>query len=518
MSASYTAATRALGACAAALAFSPATQAQSPATTLDDVVVTSVRTTEPLRVVTDPTRPRQPLPAHDGGDYLKAIPGFSLIRKGGTSGDPVFRGMAASRMNMSVDGEQLLGGCGMRMDPPTAYVFPETFDRVVVVKGPQTVLHGPGNSAAVVSFERSPADAEPPGLETRGSLLSGSFQRRDLVGGLRYGAERWHFRADGTYAESGDYADGDGNAVHSRYRRWTGDAALGYALDDRTWLEMSGARSDGEAAYADRAMDGSMFERSNVGLRFERRDVGRHVRRIAAQVYWNYVDHVMDNYSLRAFVPSAAMPGRTASNPDRTTEGGRVSADLAVGAAFTATVGTELQRNRHTIRGTTNETAMPFAAMPRVEDARFRNAGLYAEGTYRADPATKLVAGVRIDDWTSRDARARVAIGMGATAPNPTAGHAREATLVGGFARGERALGAAPVTTYVGVGYVERFPDYWELYASGRESTLSLSAFGTRPERTAQLDAGFLYESAVAAFSVSAYANRVDDYVLIQSN
>ena len=63
---------------------------------LEQVVVTAPRMTAPLLVVTDPKQPRQPLPAHDGADYLKAIPGFSVIRKGGTDGDPVFRGMAAS--------------------------------------------------------------------------------------------------------------------------------------------------------------------------------------------------------------------------------------------------------------------------------------------------------------------------------------------------------------------------------------------------------------------------------------
>ncbi|NNE39244.1 MAG: TonB-dependent receptor plug domain-containing protein, partial [Gammaproteobacteria bacterium] len=70
---------------------------------------------ESLVVDTDPKAPRQPLPAHDGADYLKTIPGFSVIRKGGTDGDPVFRGMAGSRLSMLVDGENILGGCGMRM-------------------------------------------------------------------------------------------------------------------------------------------------------------------------------------------------------------------------------------------------------------------------------------------------------------------------------------------------------------------------------------------------------------------
>jgi iron complex outermembrane receptor protein len=39
-----------------------------------------------------------------------------------------------------LDGEYILGGCDMRMDPPTACVFPQSFDRVTVTKGPQTVL------------------------------------------------------------------------------------------------------------------------------------------------------------------------------------------------------------------------------------------------------------------------------------------------------------------------------------------------------------------------------------------
>ena len=77
------------------------------------------------------------MPAHDGADYLKTIPGFSVIRKGGTDGDPVFRGMAGSRLNILLDGEQILGGCGNRMDPPTAYVFPESYDKITVLKGPQ---------------------------------------------------------------------------------------------------------------------------------------------------------------------------------------------------------------------------------------------------------------------------------------------------------------------------------------------------------------------------------------------
>src|SRR5690606_2686648 len=109
--------------------------------TLAQVVVTAPAMDAPLTVVTDPKAPRQPIPAHDGADFLKNITGFSVIRKGGTDGDPVLRGMSGSRLGILLDGQEIYGGCGGRMDPPTAYVYPEAYDRVTVLKGPQSVRY-----------------------------------------------------------------------------------------------------------------------------------------------------------------------------------------------------------------------------------------------------------------------------------------------------------------------------------------------------------------------------------------
>jgi iron complex outermembrane receptor protein len=486
-------------------------------TRLEEVVVTAARMSAPLLVVTDPKQPRQPLPAHDGADYLKTVPGFSVIRKGGTDGDPVFRGMAASRLNITVDGQQTLGGCGMRMDPPTAYVFPEAYDRIVVVKGPQTVLDGPGSSAATVRFER-----EPPQFETRdatgsASALAGGFGRRDLLADLRAGTPTWYGQATGTWAHSDDYSDGDGERVHSRYERWSANAALGWTPSRSSRLELSGALSDGEAAYADRSMDGIEFRRENAGLRFEREGTGGRVAHLEALAYYNYVDHVMDNYRLRDFVPTASMPYPAVSNPDRRTTGGKLAATLQLTPALALTTGVDLQQNRHTLRSTMNETLRPYEALDRVEDARFENAGLFGEATWTVRPGRRVVAGLRVDDWQAEDARRTLALGM-ASVPNPTAGAERHETLPSGFARYEHELGASSDTTlYAGLGHVERFPDYWELVSAGKESVDSLSAFGTRPEQTTQLDLGVVHATDRFEFALSAWYASIDDYILIES-
>ena len=177
----------------------------------EEMVITGVRMNQALMLETDPKTPRQPLPAHDGADYLKTIPGFSVIRKGGTGGDPVFRGMAGSRLSLLQDGDLILGGCGNRMDPPTTYIFPKTYDRIRLIKGPQTVLYGPGNSAGVVLFERDHQRMKKAGWQAHGSLLTGSFGRDDEVLDILGGTPDFYLRGMASRSQQDDYRDGDGN-------------------------------------------------------------------------------------------------------------------------------------------------------------------------------------------------------------------------------------------------------------------------------------------------------------------
>ena len=68
----------------------------------------------------------------------------------------------------------MLGACPNRMDSPSSYISPDTFDKLTVIKGPQTVLWGPGASAATVLFEREPEQFSKPDYRINGSLLTAS--------------------------------------------------------------------------------------------------------------------------------------------------------------------------------------------------------------------------------------------------------------------------------------------------------------------------------------------------------
>lgn len=486
-------------------------QAPTPAP-LAEVVVTAPAMSNPLTLETDPQAPRQPVPAHDGADYLKAIPGFSIIRKGGTDGDPVFRGMAASRLNILANGEMVLGGCGMRMDPPTAYLFPETYDRIRILKGPQSVVWGTG-SAATVLFERDAPDFSEPGVTGDASALAASFGRIELMGDVTAGAAAGYLRVQGTHSESDDYEDGDGREVHSEYHRWSGNVALGWTPDDNTLIELTGGASDGEAAYADRMMDGVKFMRENIGLRARRAlDLG-WLQAVEAQLYRNDVDHVMDNYSLRPFVPGMMMPMPSVSNPTRLTEGGRLTGTLAPGDSTQATLGVDTQTNEHTVRSTMNQTTMPFEAMAFTADGDFEQQGLFMEIEHALTAQSRLLGGLRADVWEVTDTRATLKNGM-MTVPNPTAGRVDKDTSGSGFVRMEHDLNAQQQILF-GIGHSERIADYWERFST--QGTTSLSGFLIDPERTTQLDAGWQYRGEAVQTTVSVYLADIRDYILIDT-
>jgi iron complex outermembrane recepter protein len=506
---------------AVSVAAAPDTHAGQGADVPQIVVTAAAGTASPLQVVMDPRQPRQPVPAHDGADYLKTVPGFSVIRKGGTDGDALFRGMAASRVNIMADDSPLFGGCANRMDPPTAYVFPQSYDEVRVLKGPQSVLWGAGASAATVLFERTGYDPDRSGRQLSAGLVAGSWGRRDLVVDGTLGNRAGYLRLNGSDSWADDYKDGDGNDVHSRHRRWHLNLAAGWIPVADTLVEVSAARSDGEAAYADRGMDGSGFARATYGLKLQREYVSTLLTAVEARLSYNTIDHVMDNFSLRSPVPGSMSVPR-ASNPDRRTISGRLQADLNPGAAFELAVGADIRDDRHRVRATNNQTLVRWQDLPRDADAAFFQTGLFAELSYSPRSDTTWITGLRHDRVRAEDKRTSVSSGMMREA-NATAGAIDRDTLVSGFARIEQRVGpglfssAGNTTLFAGVGHTTRPADYWERIGGSKRSATANSAFHTKPERTGQLDLGMISLGDGHRSAVSLFYSEVADFILVDT-
>jgi iron complex outermembrane receptor protein len=377
------------------------------------------------------------------------------------------------------------------MDPPTAYLYPQTFDKVTVIKGPQTVRYGGGNLAGTVLFERHTARFSEPGTRFFGSALMGGYGRNDQVLDVAAGAEPGFIRLIGTRSEADDYKDGDGTKIHSQFQRWSGTAIAGWTPSADTRLEFTLDRSDAEAAYADRGMDGTKFDRTGYTLKLEQRNLSPLMERVEAQVYYQYVDHVMDNFRLRQ-PPMMNM----VMNPDRTTRGARLTMDLDLGGAAILTVGADYQDDEHSGRMASSSPGTLPTLGARMADLSASQAGLFAELDLPTGGSGRWLAGVRIDR-----AKATVEAPSFGSAP---AGSSDRDTNPAGFLRYEHQLNPRWLA-FAGLGHAARSPDYWERRAR----------FDTKAERSTQLDLGLGYRDSSTEANLSAYYARIDDYLLI---
>lgn len=468
-----------------------------PVQTMAPIVVTSTAGNDAngLIVRADPKQPIQPVPATDGADYLQSIVGFSSVNSGaGTNGDVTFRGMFGSRIKILTDGTENLGACPSRMDSPTSYISPESYDRISVIKGPQTVQYANTGSAATVIFERTPEQfGEDQHYRGQASVLMGSFGRFDHNVEVAAGDEQKYIRLNTNRSVANSYQDGNGNTVPSDWERWNADLALGWTPDENTWVELNGGKADGEAVYAGRMMDGSKFARESLGLRVEKRNISNVIQKVEGQINYNYNDHVMDNFSLR----DVAEPDKAMTVTRRTLNG-----RLAVTNEWEniqLITGVDSQLNKHA--GGMYHSTMPMMNSPVTTDMEFQSIGGFGELSYDLGGDNKLVSGLRIDQ-VSIDAVKRSL--------------ERTETLPSAFIRFENTHpDHDDGKTYIGLGYVERVPDYWELFKTDLNGQAPSTFKDLKNEKTLQLDLGYQHHHGALNSWVSAYTGLIQDYILI---
>jgi iron complex outermembrane receptor protein len=473
----------------------------TPDVSLTPLVVTAVSGNQAngLIIETDPKQAIQPIPASDGAAYLKSIMGFNAISSGGSNSDVTFRGMFGSRIKMLSDGSENLGACPARMDSPTAYIAPENFDRISVIKGPQTVQYATPGSAATVIFQRKRPQFEPHKFyQGQASVVMGSFGRLDHNIESLLGNEHYYLRLNANRSTANDYQDGHHQSIHSHWQRWNTDLALGWTPDADTWLEFKAGTGDGQAAYAGRSMDGAQFKRQTLGLRLEKTHLSPYISKLEAQIDYQNNDHIMDNYSLRT-PPVTQMHGHSMANPmsmlvSRQTLNSRIAL-TSDWQPWQLITGLDSQYNKHA--GDMKMYAMPAMNTPYHDDAKFQSYGGFAELSYTFNPRNKVVSGARLDHVTTDDLDNQ---------------QSRSEQLLSSFIRLENQSLTQQFKNYIGLGYVERMPDYWELLAVSNSSSIFQSL---APEKTLQLDLGTQWKHEAWSSWISAYAGLIDDYILL---
>lgn len=463
--------------------------------------------------------------AGDAAQFLAQLPGFSQIRKGGKNGEVVLRGMTGSRVGLLVDGAEIYGTCYSRMDSPASYIFPELYDSAEIVKGPQTVSKGPGYGAGVVAFVRKkPEFSAGKPWQISGSLAGGSLRRHSEMLDFSVGSGKMYWRTTFNQTGSGDYKDGAGKKVHSSYRQYGVESALGFTPDADTRIEISGNFTDGAADYADRYEDAVRLERVS-GKIYAEKKFHSILDKITLEAGKSRGFHVMDNFSRRRQHPDwngVLM----VMNPQNRIHHWRAQADWQPHAQWKIKTGADGRQMNFFERDpmpmfypgyadTLKNLGLPEALWPEYavkgidyrryavkQNNREKKTGIFIESEYYADEngRHKIAGGFRLDRHEM--------------AGNSFSGRSHKShTLKSGFIRYENRQ--EKQNFYIGVGHNQRMLDFSEAWWVNPAVAGTLSLAGLKPEKLTQIDAGYQWQNGKTSLSLSGFYGKTKDYLYI---
>ena len=448
----------------------------------------------PLDSTTSKTFSLNSSPLYSGNlaQSLLNITGFTTATKGGGGSEAIFRSNVASRLPIYLDGGSLNGACGGRMDTTLTYIFPENYNEITILKGPQDVRYGALIGGGVL-FDKHILRLDEEVFKANINALYGSYNRLDMNAQGLVGNKYGSLQVIASSYSSDDYKAANNETIRSRYNRESASIIGTLTPTQSTAISLSADFSDGMAAYADRSMDGRAFDRTSWNLKLEQK-VNDTISLLSAQLWFNEVDHIMDNFTLRENETGSY----SINNPKRTNTGGRIEATLHPIQDLKVYVGMNYNHDKHSIRQTSgNETTIDEANAILNDAYRsnflFQNLGIFTQGEYLIDNSG-VFFGVRYDNANTLR-----------YASSDTAKAQKTYHLGSAFVRYEHYLDS--ITLFSGIGIAQRNADFWE---ARQENGMELN-----PETNTQLDVGITYAMGNFHLNTSLFASFVKDYIVL---
>lgn len=429
------------------------------------------------------------------GDLSKSflnLPGFSMSKKGGNGSEVFFRGQSASRVPIFLNNNFINGGCGGRMDSGVSYIFPENYEKVVTIKGPQDVRYGSLISGGII-LDRDILRLDKTTFKGNTSFLYGSFKQIEKNAKILGGNEFGSLRAIASSYRSDDYKTPKNGKIHSKYKKESISLIATLTPFENSAIEFDTDLSRGFASYADRKMDGRTFDRKSFNLRLNQTFDALN---FDFRTWYNEISHIMDNFSYRPLPKTGWMKNPMVTNVKRTNSGFRAETDFSPLQDLRLYAGTSYSYDEHKSRsgmGTTGDLAdKMMKSRPFSKNFSAKISSIFTQGEYFGFENVGLFFGGRYDNSNSK-------IRKGYDWKNP------KQDLFSSFARFENYLN--DLTFYTGVGFVSRAADFWELNKNNGENLNS--------EKNTQIDIGAIYKNENFYLNSSAFASRIDEYIFI---
>lgn len=354
----------------------------------------------PLATQTATPGPGSSARGADAGAILQDVSGAAVVRNGPQTGIIQIRGLSGDRVKVAVDGVTITPACPNHMDPPLHYVPPTDVGSVAILAGSTPVSLGGDSIAGTVLVNSAPlpfsdADALLWTGDT-GALYRGSNEGWGAHGGVGVASQNASLSYRGSHEEGDDLRFPGGRVSASGYdtQQHVVRSALMTHGGDALWGVETGFLRTRDTGTPALPMD--MIEDDGTRIAFNS-DLSMAGGSVHGLVYYNTIDHVMDNYSLRALAPGTMQMFSDADSDDTGTE---LTASIPRGL-HTIRVGTGFHLARTNVY---QQNVLSGMQQDTFRDAWRARIGTFAE--WQADWSSRwmTVVGVR-NDTVMSDAR-----------------------------------------------------------------------------------------------------------------
>lgn len=235
---------------------------------------------------------------------LEHIPGVQIVKRGNFAWEPTVRSLNAGQINITIDGMHIFGACTDRMDPISAYVEPANLQSITLNLSPDFGNYG-GSIGGGIDFKLK--DAQYSEVTDFRGMIGTAFESNasafQTLGSLEYRDKRLSVLINGIIRKAGNYKAADKEEIlYSQYRKWNGSLSAGYKLNESHELQAAYIQDEGrDIGYPALTMDvafanakiASLTHHYHLHNTSDHRS--GHPNHLLTKVYYNFVDHAMDD-------------------------------------------------------------------------------------------------------------------------------------------------------------------------------------------------------------------------------
>lgn len=254
---------------------------------------------------------KQAKPLSTVDEFLEKSTRITMIKRGNYAWEPAMNNMLSERLSVTIDGMQIFGACTDKMDPITSYVDVSNLSEIHVNSGQQGLENGATIGGGVDLVLQKSYFGEP--KQNFGLDLGYESNPNAKIVSAEYNVSRqkYFINTDVLYREADNYSAGGGEEVHfSQYQKFNVSMASGIKLNEESALVGTFIYDQAnDVGYPALTMDVSLAKAIIGSLAYEYNSQASFISDFESKVYFNTIEHVMDDTN-RPDVPiHMDMPG-----------------------------------------------------------------------------------------------------------------------------------------------------------------------------------------------------------------